>query len=61
MQTLPNPKILISFERLADLWDQKQFLKQAFGPGIQKANYEKKKKNRYRKFQLVLVPISPFN
>lgn len=44
MQTLPNPKILISFERLADLWDQKQFLKQAFGPGIQKANYEKKKK-----------------
>lgn len=39
MQTLPNPKILISFERLADFWDQKQFLKQAFGPGIWKANY----------------------
>lgn len=39
MQTLPNPKILISFERLADLWDQKQFLKQASGLGIQKANY----------------------
>lgn len=44
MQTLPNLKILISFERLADLWDQKQFLKQASGLGIQKANYLKKKK-----------------
>lgn len=30
MQTLPNPKILIPFERLADLWDQKQFLKPRF-------------------------------
>lgn len=39
MQTLPNPKILISFERLADLWDQKQFLKQASASGIWKANY----------------------
>jgi hypothetical protein len=29
MQTLPNPKILISFERLVDFGDQEQFLKQA--------------------------------
>lgn len=61
MQTLPNLKILISFERLADLWDQRQFLKQASGLGIQKANYLKKKKKGYHKFQLISVPISPFN
>lgn len=30
MQTLPNPKILIPFEWLADLWDQKQFLSPSF-------------------------------
>lgn len=43
MQTLADLRILISLERLADLWDRKQFLKQASGPGIQKATIEKKK------------------
>lgn len=61
MQTLPNPKILISFERLADFWDQKQFLKQAFGPGIWKANYKKKKKKVLRNFHSFSAPISHFN